>query len=174
MKLIWKIIKGIITAFLIVVLLLVLFQKITKNKVVIGNIYIFQIASDSMVPEYQVGDVIVVKKVDTKKLSVGDDVTYLGTADNLRGLIITHRIVSLREEDNKRYFITKGLANVIEDPEINENNIYGKVVYQTILFSFVGRLMTNIVIYYLLFVSVGVAFAYEIISPFFLNESDEE
>ena len=75
MKILFKIIKGIITAFLVVVLLLVIFQKVTNNKLTIGNIYIFEVASESMVPDYKLGDIIIVKKVDANTLKVGDDVT---------------------------------------------------------------------------------------------------
>ena len=174
MKILFKIIKGIITAFLIVVLLLVIFQKVTNNRLTIGNIYIFEVASESMVPDYKLGDIIIVKKVDANTLKVGDDVTYLGEKSNLSGLTITHRIVSKRVEDNINYFVTKGIANNVEDPEINENNIYGKVVYHTVVFSFVGRLMTNIVVYYILFISVGVGFAYEFITGFIIKDKEEE
>lgn len=173
MKILWKIVKGIVTAFLFVVLLLVIFQKFTHNKVALGNIYVFQIASNSMKPDYKIGDIIVVKKTDGDMLKVGDDITYLGSASNLKGLTITHRIIETRSEDNKNYFVTKGTANEIEDPEISEDDIFGKVVYHTILFSFVGRLMTNIVVYYLLFVSIGIAFAYEVISSFIKKEDEE-
>ena len=61
----------------------------------------------------------------------------------------------------------------MEDPEISEDNVYGKVYYHTVLFSFVGRLMTNMVIYYILFISVGVSFSYEIISSIIKKEDDE-
>ena len=173
MKILFRIIKNIITIFLVIVLILVVFQKITKNKLVIGNIYIFQVVSQSMVPKYQIGDVIVVKKVDPSTLKIGDDVSYLGKESNLKGLIITHRIIDLNYDNNKYYFMTKGISNVNEDPIISEDDIYGKVIYKTILFSFVGRLMTNIIIYYLLFISVGVAFAYEFVSSFLIKKDDE-
>ena len=169
-----KILKAIVTIFLVIVLILVLFQKVTKNKLTIGNIYIFQVASESMIPDYKLGDMIVVKKVDTSTLKVGDDVTYLGKSSNLNGLTITHRIIEKFDKDGKTYFVTKGIANAVEDPTISEDDIYGKVIYHTILFSFVGRLMTNVVIYYLLFISVGVAFSYEIITSFFLKEDEDE
>ena len=174
MKVLFKVIKGILTAFLIVVLMLVIFQKITKNKLVIGNIYIFQVVSESMKPEYKIGDIIIVKKTNEKDLKVGDDVTYVGKEDNLNGLTITHRIVNTRENDGEYFFTTKGLANNVEDPEISISDIYGKVVYHTILFSFVGRLMTNMVIYYLLFIAIGVAFAYEVISNVCFKKDEEE
>ena len=174
MKILFKIIKGIITVFLLVVLSLVILQKVTKNKLVIGNIYVFQVVSESMIPDYKIGDIVVVKKVNSDTLKIGDDVTYLGRESNLNGLTITHRIISLREENGEYYFVTKGTANEIEDPEITSSDIYGKVIYKTILFSFVGRLMTNIIIYYLLFVSVGVGFAYEIITAFFIRDDDND
>ena len=174
MKVFLKILKGIITFFLLIVLVLVLFQKVTKNKITIGNVYVFQVASASMYPKYKVGDIIVVKKENPALLKVGDDVTYLGRESNLNGLIITHEIVRAREDGGNYYFITKGIANEVEDPEINQDDIYGKVFYHTILFSFVGRLMTNIVVYYILFVSVGVAFAYEVITAFFVKDEEED
>ncbi len=174
MKTLFRIIKGIITVFLCVVLLLVIFQKFTKNRVALGNIYIFQVVSESMIPEYKIGDIIVTKKTNPVSLNVGDDVTYVASAEGINGMTITHRIISKREVDGKYYFVTKGINNPIEDPEISEDMIYGKVIYHTILFSFVGRLMTNIVIYYILFVSVGVAFSYEVVSSFFIKDKDED
>ncbi len=173
MKIVFKIIKGIITIFLCAVLLVVIFQKFTKNRIALGNTYIFQVVSESMMPEYKIGDIIVTKKADPVSLEVGDDVTYVASVDNMSDITITHRIVKKREEDGKYYFVTQGINNAIEDPEISQDHIYGKVIYHTILFSFVGRLMTNIVIYYVLFVSVGVAFSYEIVTSFFMKDKEE-
>lgn len=174
MKIIFRIIKGLITVFLCVVLLLVVFQKFTKNKVALGNIYIFQVVSESMMPEYRIGDIIVTKKVSPVSLKVGDDVTYVASVVDMKEITITHRIIKKREENGKYYFTTQGINNAVEDPEIPEDSIYGKVIYKTILFSFVGRLMTNIVIYYILFVSVGVAFSYEVITSFFIKDKEED
>ena len=174
MKILLKVLKGIITAFLVVVLLLVIFQKITHNRLALGNIYIFEVASESMLPNYKVGDIIVVRKEDADKLKVGDDVTYLGKKSDLNGLTITHRIINIREDNGKLIFTTKGTANAVEDPEITINDIYGKVIYHTVLFSFVGRLMTNAVVYYLLFISVGVGFSYEIITSFFIKDEEDD
>ena len=174
MKILFRVVKGIVTFFLLVVLIVVILQKFTNNRIAIGNVYIFQVASESMIPEYRVGDVIVVKKTDPNLLNIGDDVTYYGVVSQFDGLTITHRVVAKREENGKHYFTTKGIANMIEDPEISEDNIYGKVIYHTILFSLVGRLMTNIVIYYILFISVGVSFSYEVINTFFMKNRDED
>lgn len=174
MKIILKIIKSILTVFLGVVLLLVVFQKFTNNRIALGNIYIFQVVSGSMLPDYKIGDIIISKKTESVSLNVGDDVTYLADAADIKGYTITHRIINKREENGKYYFVTKGTNNEFEDPEITGDQIYGKVIYKTILFSFVGRLMTNVVIYYLLFVSVGVAFSYEVITSFFIKDKEED
>ena len=50
------------THFLLVILLVVVLQKFTNNKIALGNIYIFQVATGSMEPVYKVGDIIVVSK----------------------------------------------------------------------------------------------------------------
>ena len=170
MKTLWKIIKGFISVVLFLILLVVLFQKFTDSKITIGNIYIFQVATSSMVPDYQVGDVIIVKKENLDNIEIGDDITYLGKASSVKDLRITHRVVKKRQENNEYYFTTKGIANEIEDPEIKGDSIYGKVVYKTFIFSFLGRLMTNILWYYIIFIVVGVSISYDIISSHFIKE----
>ena len=176
MKILFKIIKGIITIFLLAVLILVIFQKFTGNRLTIGNVYIFQVVTESMVPEYKVGDIIVTKKVDPSTITIGDDVTYLGSKSPVKDMRITHRVIAQREKDGKHYFTTKGIANEYEDPEINEDNLFGKVVYKTILFSFFGRLMTNNALYYGIFVLVAAICSYDIITSTFFkkDELDEE
>ena len=170
MKTLWKIIKGFISVVLFLILLVVLFQKFTDSKITIGNIYIFQVATSSMVPDYQVGDVIIVKKENLDNIEIGDDITYLGKASSVKDLRITHRVVKKRQENNEYYFTTKGIANEIEDPEIKGDSIYGKVVYKTFIFSLLGRRMTNILWYYIIFIVVGVSISYDIISSHFIKE----
>lgn len=174
MKKIFNVLKGLFTFLLILILIVVIIQKFSNNKISIDGIHIFSIASESMIPEYEVGDVIISKTVDPSTLEVGDDVTYLGEDSNLNGLIITHRIVKKETRDGKLYFVTKGIANDLEDPEISEDNIYGKVVYKTVFFSFLGRIMRNMVAYYVIFIVVGVSASYEIIQAFFLKKDDDE
>ena len=174
MKIVWKIIKGILITLLAFVLLLVVFQKVSKNKLTIGNIYIFQVVTESMVPDYKVGDIIVVKKTDPSSIKIGDDVTYLGTDASVQDKRITHRVINKRVENNKYYFKTKGIANVVEDPEISEDNLYGKVIYKTILYSFIGRLMTNTVAYYLIFMIIGASLSYDVIMSYLKKDEENE
>lgn len=174
MKIAWKIIKGILIVMLALILLLVVFQKVTKNKLTIGNIYIFQVATESMTPEYKVGDIIVVKKASPSSIKVGDDVTYLGTAASVKDKRITHRVIDIRKTDGKYYFTTKGIANEVEDPEINEDNLYGKVIYKTVIYSFLGRLMTNTAMYYLIFIVIGATLSYDIVASYLKKDDDKD
>ena len=176
MKKVLKILKIILTIFLVLLLLFVIFQKVTDSKIAIGNTYIFQVATESMTPEYQVGDIIVVTKEDPSKIEVGDDVTYLGKATSVKNLRITHRVIEKRNDNNKYYFTTKGIANEVEDPEINEDDLFGKVTYHSVFFSFIGRLMNNIIVYYVAFILVAASFSYDFIKSHFFkkDELDEE
>lgn len=172
-KKIFGVLKGILTVALLCVLIVVIVQKFSNNKINIGGYYMFTIVSESMAPDYKVGDIIISKKVDAKTLNVGDDITYLGERQELRGIVVTHRIIKKEEKDNKNYFVTKGIANQIEDPEIEASSIYGKVIYKTVILSFISHLMQNVIIYYLIFMSVGVAFSYEFLRAFVLKEKEE-
>ena len=174
MKKVWKVIKGFLIVSLVLILLLVIFQKVTNSKLAIGNIYIFQVATASMTPEYKVGDIIVVKKASAESIKVGDDVTYLGTDNSVKDLRITHRVIEKRKENNKYYFTTKGIANEVEDPEISEDNLYGKVAYKTVLYSFLGRLMTNTVVYYLVFIVIGASLSYDVVMSFIKKDEEDE
>lgn len=174
MKKLFNILKGIITVILLVLLFVIILQKVSNNKITVFGYHIFTVASESMVPVYQVGDIIISKTINPSEINVGDDVTYLGEESNLKGLIITHRVIEKNEIDGKYYFITKGVANDTQDPKITESNILGKVVYKTVFLSFFGRLMKNIVFYYLSFMIIGVGAFYEFITIFIMKDDKNE
>ncbi len=169
----YRVLKAIFTVFLIFALIVVLIQKFFNNKAIMGY-RVFSVASESMKEEYSIGDIIIIKEVDASELKVGDNVTYVGRKGNLSGLIITHKIMSVRKDNNDYYYITKGTSNEIEDPEISYQQIYGKVIYKTIVFSYVGRLMSNVYSYYALFTLVGLYASYQVVKIKFEDEEDED
>ena len=169
----YRILKAVFTVFLIFALIVVLIQKFFNNKAIMGY-RVFSVASESMKEEYSIGDIIIIKETEASKLKVGDNVTYVGKKGNLNGLIITHKIMSIRKDNNDYYYITKGTSNEIEDPEISYQQIYGKVIYKTIVFSYVGRLMSNVYSYYALFTIVGLYASYQVVKIKFEDEEDED
>lgn len=174
MKKIFKVIRSIVTVFLIFMLLVIVTQKISKNNFAIGGIRVFTIVSGSMKPKYQNGDILISKAIPAKDIKIGDHITYLGKKNEMAGLVVTHEVIEKREENGEYYFTTKGIANSLPDPEICAEDIYGKIIYKTVVFSFFGRAMNNIVIYYLLFVTIGVYFSYQIISGFIMNKKEDD
>lgn len=142
---------------IVLVLLVVAIQRFSNNNLTIAGFRIFNVASGSMVPVYNVGDILVSKEIPPEEIEIGDDIVYKGKAQDLNGKIVTHRVISKREENGKYYFITKGVANELEDPEISEEQVYGKIVYKTLLLSFISKIINNIyAFYFLIFVPIAV------------------
>ena len=167
-------IKTIIWIFLAIVLFVILLQRFTNNNITLGGLRVFNIVSGSMEPDYDIGDVIVVKDVRPEKIKVGDNVTYLGTTGQIKGLIVTHQVIEKRVEDGKYYFTTQGVNNKYKDPEISYDQLYGKVIYRTIIFSFISKAMTNIYMYFAIFLVVGGYTSYQIVKIVYKDDEDEE
>lgn len=174
LRIIYNILKTIITIILIVMLVIILAQRLSKNNIAIGGVRAFTIVSESMVPKYQIGDILISKKVPISEINKGDDVTYQGTTGDMAGLVVTHQVINKGEENGKTFFITKGLANSLADPQIDESQVYGKVIYKTVLLSFLGRLMSNIVAYYIIFIIVGLMVSYQIVKIVYDSKEEDD
>lgn len=145
-----KRILDIVLIFLIAVLALVIVNnQINKdNATRIGDHYIFYVASGSMEPTLEVGDVIISKK--TNDYNVGDIVTYSKNNSN-----ITHRIESINDET----IITKGDNNKSEDQPISKAQIkcefYKKSPFLTYFYAFAkDPIMIGIVIFIIICINV--------------------
>lgn len=171
---IFKIARIILYAFVGLLLFVIIVQKVTRNNLSIGGFRIFMIISQSMEGEYEIGDILVAKKVPVEDINIGDNVTYLGEKMQLKGLIITHKVVEKRQSGDDILFVTRGLANNVSDPEITYDQIYGKVIYKTVLLSFIAKLMNNQLSYYILFTLVALIISIEIVSSLFKEDGKEE
>jgi signal peptidase len=81
----------------------------------------YNVISPSMEPEYGVGDLIYVKKVDPTTIKANDVITFIVNEDLVVG---THRVVRV-DAENQRFY-TKGDANDVEDAEpVHFNNVIG-------------------------------------------------
>lgn len=138
----FKIIKGIINAVLIVFCLLfvlvVCLQRFSNNKISFFDYRMFTVASGSMEPKYNVGDVLIAKKVNPEEIKVGDAISYLGKKGNFNGMIITHEVIEVEKDSAGQYiYHTKGLTNIVEDPVVNYDQVYGKIVHKATILSFI-------------------------------------
>ena len=138
----FKIIKGIINAVLIVFCLLfvlvVCLQRFSNNKISFFDYRMFTVASGSMEPKYNIGDVLIAKKVNPEEIKVGDAISYLGKKGNFNGMIITHEVIEVEKDSAGQYiYHTKGLTNIVEDPVVNYDQVYGKIVHKSAILSFI-------------------------------------
>ena len=78
---------------------------------------LFEVATGSMSPTIEVGDVVITKL--TKEVNANDIIVYMDGKN-----IITHRLI----EKNGNKIITRGDANNSEDKPIEEKMIIGEVV----------------------------------------------
>lgn len=140
MKIINKLFFCIIYSVLILILIICVLQRVSNNKISFCGYRIFRVISQSMVPKYDIGDVLLIKKTSTEKIKVGDDIVYLGKVGNLNNKFITHQVIQIKKNSNNEVeIITKGIANLTEDPMINENQVYGVVVGKLNILSFITR-----------------------------------
>ena len=90
----------------------------------------YVIVSGSMEPLIKIKDAVLIKRVDSdNELKQGDVVTYRATDPTYYGILITHRIVDIKEENGKKIYVTKGDHNeTVDRSPIDFNQITGKVV----------------------------------------------
>lgn len=138
----YKIIKAIVFLILILYISFIVIQRVSGNQSIFGY-RIFAVATGSMVPDYNINDVLAIKEVNHNELKIGDDITYLGAKQDVNGKIVTHRIIDIEEQDGKKVYLTKGINNEVEDPFIEDNQIYGKVVGKIPIVSAINHLVKN-------------------------------
>ena len=168
-----KIMKVLLFIVMALLVLVVGIQKFSDNDLSFLGVRVFMVVSGSMEEEYHVGDILVSKHADIDEINVGDNVTYRGNTSTLKGLVVTHKVVEKGKKDGTTYFVTKGNANDIADPEISYEQIYGKIIYKSRILSAFGKLMNNRISYYILFMSIGVVVSIEIISSMFKKDEDD-
>ena len=124
-------------------------QRFSKNEISIFNYRMFTVASGSMQPKYKIGDVLFSKDVSADKVKVGDAITYLGKTGDVANKVITHEVVKIEKDENNKYiFHTKGLTNLVEDPIVYEDQLYGVVIHKAILLSFVYKVISSPIGFY--------------------------
>ena len=148
LKIIGNILYTIIFIIAILMLLVVVLQRVSNNSLSLGGYRIFIVATGSMEPKYLVSDVLLSKEVAISEINVGDDVVYQGKEGTFKDKVVTHQVIEKWEEDGTYKFITKGIANEEADPEITGSQIYGKVQAKIRSLSYIGKVISNLYVFY--------------------------
>ena len=69
-KLLFMLLKAIVTLVIILIVSIIFVQRVSNNKVTLGGYSIFTIVTESMVPKYEVGDMLLAKKTSFDKIKV--------------------------------------------------------------------------------------------------------
>ena len=174
-KILNRTIEIMFTIFIIFFCLIVVCQKFFQKENSFFGYRVFTIVTESMEPVLEVGDIILVKDTDTKKIKVGDNITYQGMSDDLAGKIITHQVVNIIEENGKKIFYTQGVNTSTIDPAVYEEQIYGVVEYKFVVLSFIYKIITNTVGFILLIVlPLGYIFIIELKTIAIERNKDKE
>lgn len=165
--------KVLVWIAVILIVLLIAIQRLFNNRVSLGSYRMFTIVTGSMLPEYEIYDVIIVKETSPEEIQVGDDVAYLGDEGDYDNKIITHRITKKRVENGQYYFTTQGMANQVADPEISADQIYGKVVYRPQVLTRLSHILNNSYgLYFLIIVPIAFLIFLEILD--YINRKEDD
>lgn len=157
-------IKVIIVIAMIGFIFSVCLQRFSNNKLSILSFRMFTVVSGSMEPKYNIGDVLIAKEIKPEKIKVGDTISYLGNVNSFKDKVVTHQVVGIDNIDGNYYFHTKGLANLVEDPIVSSSQLYGKVIYKSVLISLIYKIVsTNIGFYLFIIIPILYIIASEII-----------
>lgn len=109
----------------------------------VAGLQVFAVLSGSMEPEYHVGSLIYVKKVDPMTLTERDVITFMLSEDT----IATHRIVEVVPDETDASvvrFRTKGDANDAEDGSlVHCKNVIGTPVFTIPYLGYVASYIQN-------------------------------
>ena len=82
-----------------------------------------------MEPIIKVNDAIVIKRTDATNIKVGDVITYKSVEPSYYGIMITHRVIDIINENGVTKYVTKGDHNETRDINpISIDQVYGKVI----------------------------------------------
>ena len=122
----------------VLVVLMVLCAVFLMGSRILGY-QVYTVLTGSIEPEYNVGDLIYVKKVDVNTIKVDDPITFV-LNENLT--VATHRVVRIDAENQRCY--TKGDANQIEDNDpVHFNNVLGVPQFAIPKLGYVSNFIQN-------------------------------
>lgn len=157
-----KLLYDILIIFCVILIIVVVWQRITDSNRSIYGYRLFRIISGSMVPEYNIDEVVVCKEVDTRSLKIGDIIVYRGRVGELNNKLVMHEIIDIRESGGELIFSVKGIQNLLGDPNVSSSQILGEVIFKSSLLTYLYALATDtnsaFIIIMILVINVFIAF----------------
>ena len=160
-----KIVYVPIIAGIILITILAGYKKYVKheNNISILGFRQYVVATGSMEPEYNIGDVIIIREKPEEEIKIGDIINY--TSEN--GIdTITHRVVDIIEKDGQNYYKTKGDNNNSEDSKlVDYSQVKGTLVFKI---SKLGTVITK------MFTGTGITILFAVIILSYIRDKNKE
>lgn len=160
-----KIVYVPIIAGIILITILAGYKKCVKheNNISILGFRQYVVATGSMEPEYNIGDLIVIRETTKEEIKIGDVINYISET----GIdTITHRVVDIIQEDGQTYYKTKGDNNNSVDPElVNYSQVKGILVFKI---SKLGTVITK------MFTGTGITILFAVIILSYIRDKNKE
>lgn len=115
MKRVLSIVRNIIFVVTVVAICSMIFIMSSGKHISINGYQVLRVLTGSMAPTIPENTCIIIRKVDTSTLKVGDIITFTSDDPNIMGYYNTHRIERMEEQNGTKVFITKGDAVDAED-----------------------------------------------------------
>lgn len=104
----------------------------------------YVIVSGSMEPIIEVKDAVVVRRCEAKDIKIGDVITYRSMDEAFYGILITHRVVNIEEENGEKVYITKGDSNeTVDRIPVKFSQIQGKVAMRIPKIGYLKYFLSN-------------------------------
>lgn len=163
-----KLLYNMLNLLCIALIAIIVMQRFTDSNQSIGGFKIFEVVSGSMVPKYDVGEVVICKETPVEDIKVGNAIVYRGKLGELNGKIVMHEVIAInQDENNELKFYAKGLYNSKGDPEISESQILGVVKFRSSILTLLHKLASNV---YVLFIIIATL----VVDLFFSFKTDKE
>lgn len=158
-----NVLYGLLVIVVVLILMTVILQRVSNNTLSLGGFRIFNIVTGSMIPKYEVGDVLIAKTINPSEIKIGDDIVYQGKEGTFAGKTVTHQVIDIESENGIYKFHTKGLANEEEDPIVNAEQVTGKIIYKVKSLSYISKLISNLYsFYFIIFIPMALLIFIEI------------
>lgn len=123
-KLLYKFFKILIYILIFMFLIFIYINEMKSIKTF--NYEAFVIVSESMEPEINVGDIVIIKKITEDSIKEEDIITFEKNDE-----YVTHRVKEINEQNGEKIYTTKGDNNKVEDvEEVHYSEVKGIVIFQ--------------------------------------------
>lgn len=152
-KIVTRVISLLILLFAIFIMIFTIISVSTVNKedADFFGYKPFIVLSDSMRAEFEVGDMVVSKVVDTDTLKEGDIITFRSIDPTNYGGVMTHKIREVTTYEGEPAFITYGTTTNVDDAyPVPADNVIGQYVFHLPKMGYFFQFLKSVPGYFLL------------------------